>query len=141
MQSVIIRLPRGATDLSAQMTMMRSWLDTHKCTPSRFHYDLQPQMVVIEVEFSDQQEAETFKRQFVGAHNDRKAAGVRRRETMEQVCWWRLRAEELRTEAEEFASDAARETMAQVAQSYDRLAEDLEKRLGDPRYRYGLFIP
>jgi len=27
-------------------------------------------------------------------------------ETMEQVCWWRLKVEEARTEADGFASDA-----------------------------------
>ncbi|HUC70525.1 MAG TPA: hypothetical protein VMS01_04975 [Stellaceae bacterium] len=55
-------------------------------------------------------------------------------------CRWRLTAEEIRAEADEFASEAARETMAQVAMSYDRMAEDLEKRLANPRYRDGLFV-
>jgi hypothetical protein len=68
----------------------------------------------------------------------------RLRETMEQVCRWRLPVaadgEEIRAEADEFASEAARETMAQVAMSYDRMAEDLEKRLVNPRYRDGLFV-
>jgi hypothetical protein len=30
--------------------------------------------------------------------------------------------------------------MAQVAMSYDRLADDLERRLANPRYRNGLII-
>ena len=59
---------------------------------------------------------------------------------MAQVCWWRLTAEEIRTEADEFRSEAAREAMVQVASSYDRMAEDLEKPLANPRYRDGLFI-
>ena len=123
------------------MTSMRSWLDTHKFAPSRFHYNLQPQTVIIEAEFSDEREAEAFKRQFTGPNGDLgRSKRPQRRETMEQVCWWRLTAEELRAEAEEFASKSARETMGLVAQSYDRLAEDLEKRLGNPRYRNGLFL-
>jgi hypothetical protein len=141
MHAVILKLPRGAINLSAQMTSMRSWLDTHRFAPSRFHYNLQPQTVIIEAEFSDEREAEAFKRQFAGRNGDLgRSQRPQRRETMEQVCWWRLIAEELRAEAEEFASQSARETMALVAQSYDRLAEDLEKRLGNPRYRNGLFI-
>ena len=43
-------------------------------------------------------------------------------------------------EADQFASEAAKETMAQVAMSYDRMADDLEKRLANPRYRNGLFV-
>lgn len=143
MHTVILRLPRGAISLSAQMTSMRAWLDAHRFTPSRFHCNLQQQMVTIEAEFSDEREAEAFKRQFTGPNGDSdrgRSKKPQHRETMEQVCWWRLTAEELRAEAEDFASKSARETMALVAQSYDRLAEDLEKRLGNPRYRNGLFI-
>jgi hypothetical protein len=123
------------------MTNMRSWLDAHGLTPSRFRCNLQPQTVTIEAEFSDEREAEMFKRQFAGLNgNPVRSKRPQHRETMEQVCWWRLTAEELRAEADEFASKSARETMALVAQSYDRMAEDLEKRLGNPRYRNGLFI-
>jgi hypothetical protein len=143
MHTVILRLPQRAISLSAQMTNMRAWLDAHRFTPSRFHCNLQPQTVTIEAEFSDEREAEAFKRHFAGPNGDGdrgRSKKPQRRETMEQVCWWRLTAEELRAEAEEFASKSARETMALVAQSYDRLAEDLEKRLVNPRYRNGLFI-
>jgi hypothetical protein len=54
-------------------------------------------------------------------------------ETMEQVCWWRLKAEEVRTEADGFASDPAKETMHTVAQTWDRMAQDLERRLGNTK--------
>lgn len=50
-------------------------------------------------------------------------------ETMEQVGWWRLVAEEIRTEADGFASESARETMRIVAQTWDRMADELEQRL------------
>jgi hypothetical protein len=52
---------------------------------------------------------------------------------MEQVCWWRLKAEEVRTEADGFASDPAKETMHTVAQTWDRMAQDLERRLGNTK--------
>ena len=51
-----------------------------------------------------------------------------------------LRAEEIRTEAEDYRSRAARQTMAQVALSYDRMAENLERRLTNARYRNGLSV-
>lgn len=66
--------------------------------------------------------------------------GRPQRETMEQVCWWRLVAEETRAEADQFTSKAAKDALAQVAMSYDQMADDLEKRLANTRYRNGLFI-
>jgi hypothetical protein len=54
-------------------------------------------------------------------------------ETMAQVCWWRLMAEEIRTEADAFASASAKETMRIAAQTWDRMAEDLERRLSRGR--------
>jgi hypothetical protein len=50
-------------------------------------------------------------------------------ETMAQVCWWRLMAEEVRVEADGFRSSSAKATMRIVAQTWDRMAEDLERRL------------
>jgi hypothetical protein len=141
MRTVTVSLSRRTDGLSTHMTSMRAWLDEHHCSPSRFHYDLRRDMVLIEVDFATEAEAEAFRRQFAG--NDtgsRRLKRPHRRETMEQVCWWRLTAEEIRAEAEMFSSKAARETMAQVALSYDRLAEDLEKRLANPRYRDGLIV-
>ncbi|HUC09507.1 MAG TPA: hypothetical protein VL985_03665 [Stellaceae bacterium] len=95
----------------------------------------------MQVEFGSAPEAEAFKRRFEltsGGYAAQKA--VQPRETMEQVCWWRLTAEEIRAEADGFTSTSARKTMSQIAQSYDRMAEDLEKRLGTPRYHHGLII-
>ena len=48
---------------------------------------------------------------------------------MAQACWWRLVAEEIRTEADNFGSEAARETMEMAARSWEQLAEELEDRL------------
>jgi hypothetical protein len=50
-------------------------------------------------------------------------------ETMDHVEEWRIRAEEIRATAEGFASRSAREAMLDVAQTYERMADDLEGRL------------
>jgi hypothetical protein len=50
------------------------------------------------------------------------------------VCWWRLRAEEIRTEADGFSSGSAKASMLYVAAAWDRMADDLERRLtGEPQ--------
>jgi len=53
---------------------------------------------------------------------------------MEQVSWWRLLAEEVRTDADEMSCTSAKEIMGSVAATYDRLAENLEPRLGSSSY-------
>ena len=63
-----------------------------------------------------------------------RAAGERYRKkktppTMAQACWWRLLAEEIRTEADNFNSESAKETMELAARGWERLAEELEHRL------------
>jgi hypothetical protein len=50
-------------------------------------------------------------------------------ETMAEVCWWRLLAEEVRTQAEDFSSASAKTTMLGVAATWDRMADNLERRL------------
>jgi hypothetical protein len=50
-------------------------------------------------------------------------------ETMAEVCWWRLMAEEVRTQAEDFSSPSAKTTMFNVAAAWDRMADDLEGHL------------
>jgi len=48
---------------------------------------------------------------------------------MAQACRWRLLAEEIRTEADNFASESAKETMEMAARGWEQLAEELEHRL------------
>ena len=48
---------------------------------------------------------------------------------MAQACWWRLLAEEIRTEADGFGSEAAKETMELAARGWEQLAEAVEHRL------------
>jgi hypothetical protein len=52
-------------------------------------------------------------------------------ETMFEVCWWRLKAEEVRTTAQDFRSASAKQSMEDVARTWDRMANDLEKRLSE----------
>jgi hypothetical protein len=139
-RSIIVKL-RQATDLSGEMTRMRSWLDDRGFTPSQFQYHLEGHTVIVRVVFEKDREAEAFRKEYNGLESAFINGGrPSSRETMEQVCWWRLTAEEIRTEADGYRSKDARETMAQVAQSYDRMAEDLETRLVNPRYRSGLLV-
>ena len=135
MRTIIIKLP-PTVDLSVEMAEMRGWLDSQSCTPSSFKYDLEQESSIIHVQFNKEEEAEVFKRHFNGSESEFvNSERPRLLETMERVCWWRLMAKEIRTEADRFASEVARETMANVALTYDRMAEHLEKRLGYLRYQ------
>jgi hypothetical protein len=63
------------------------------------------------------------------------------RGTMAEACWWRLMAEEIRTEADNFGSESAKETMEIAARGWERLAEELEQRLGrNGVEQQGLFL-
>ena len=138
MRTIIIKLP-PTVDLSFEMAKMRGWLDGHSCAPSSFKYDLEQDSTIIHVQFTAEEQAELFKKHFDG--NESQFVNCERPrllETIERACWWRLMAEEIRTEADGFTSDAAKETMANVALTYDRMAEDLEKRLEIRRY-HGMF--
>jgi hypothetical protein len=133
MRTIIVKLPPAA-DLSSEMAEMRGWLDNHGCAPTRFDYDLERRSTIIRIRFSEEDEAELFKRHF-GGNESQFVNSERPRllETMERACWWRLMAEEIRTEADGFASLSAKETLTNVALTYDRMAENLEKRLGSRR--------
>jgi len=135
MRTIIIKLP-AAADLSSEMVEMREWLDSHSCAPSSFEYDLEHDCTIIRVRFSKEDQAELFKRHFDGSESEFvNSERPRLLETMERACWWRLMAEEIRTEADGFASVAAKETLADVALTYDRMADHLERRLGNLRYQ------
>jgi len=144
MYTILIRVP--ASNLAAEMAAMRKWLDKRKCEPLAFQCNRYRDIVAVCVEFERNTEAEAFKARFDGPkrrperdallpHDSRWMLGFPNgnsgmgRETMAQACWWRLMAEEVRAEADGFNSPAARQTMRIVAQTWDRLAEDLERRL------------
>ena len=65
MRTIIVRLPSEA-NFSFEMAAMREWLDKHRCAPSRFKYHRELESVIIQVEFSKEEEAEVFKRYFDG---------------------------------------------------------------------------
>ena len=50
---------------------------------------------------------------------------------LQRIKRWRARAEEVRVNAEQFSDPDARHTLERVAQQYDLLADDAERRLAD----------
>jgi hypothetical protein len=139
MRTIILSMPCDI-EFSRQMSGMRLWFEARGYSPSRFSYDVQTETTILKVEFSKDAEAEAFKRRFGGMEGGFiKPDGQQTRETMEQVCWWRLTAEEIRAEADEFTSVSARGTMVCVALTYERMAEDLERRLANSPNRRSAF--
>jgi hypothetical protein len=47
-------------------------------------------------------------------------------ETLARISWWRLMAEEVRTDADEMSCASAKEMMGSVGATYDRLTENLD---------------
>jgi len=143
MPAVAITL-RGA-DFAHEMVEMRIWLDEHMFEPARFTHRQDGDLVVISVEFQEDQHAEAFKSRFgqspeesvpPRSGDDPLSRAVGNNfgtadipATMAQACSWRLLAEEIRTEADNFASEAAKETMEAAARGWEQLAEELEQRL------------
>ena len=135
---------RGA-EFTQKMTEMRMWLDEHFLEPIRFTYKQDREIIVISVDFPEDHHAEAFQSRFAGRQGEvasllstqkqvNRAAldhfGMpEARGTMAQACWWRLVAEEIRTEADSFGSEAAKETMEMAARGWEQLAEELERRL------------
>ena len=60
-----IRVANG--DFTGEMARMRTWLDSHRFEPAVFRYDHVDGAVVIRVEFSVEQEADSFAREFGGS--------------------------------------------------------------------------
>ena len=141
MHTVALRLRRSA-EFSTEIIKIRSWLDSRGCSSFRFKHDWHSSTILVMVEFAEAADAYAFTRHFEASETDLVSPPALQgtRETMEQVCWWRLMAEEILAEADQFASETAKETMVLVARSYERLADDLEKRLANPRYRNGLIV-
>lgn len=145
MYSTMIRVP--VADFSAELAEMRNWLDEHRREPSSFISTRYGGIVAVCVQFNKEADANAFQARFgwragppepdallqpenqwllgfAGSEGRREG-----RETMQQVCWWRLKAEEARAEGESFGSLEARHTMNIVAETWDRMAEQLERRL------------
>jgi hypothetical protein len=155
MRTAIITL-RGA-EFAQKMSEMRAWLDRHSFEPTRFTYKQDREIIVITVDFKENHQAEAFQSRFDGQQREMVSShrSVQKQlnragaiaswgasetpATMAQACWWRLVAEEIRTEAENFGSVSARETMEIAARGWEQLAEELEDRLarnGDHQHRF-----
>jgi hypothetical protein len=122
MRKIVIKLHRAA-DLSGTMKAMRLWLDDHQCQPHRFTCDHLSGWNVIHIDFNEENKADAFKAQF-GGSEEKSAQG-----SMSKICWWRLMAEEIRTEADGFSSASAKHTLLYAAQTLDRMARDMERWL------------
>jgi hypothetical protein len=133
-------------EFAQKMSEMRIWLDQHFFEPIRFTYKQDREIIVISVDFQEDHHAEAFQSRFAGRQREaaatlrtaqkqvNRAAGdgfgmPEARGTMAQACWWRLVAEEIRTEADNFGSESAKETLEIAARSWEQLAEELEHRL------------
>ena len=159
MRTIVIRIPR--LEFSAEMAAMRKWLAKHRCEPLKFISHRYANLVSVYVQFENNSEADAFKARFkvhegqpesdtlpllqneyqwsLGFHYD---ISGQTRGTVEQACSWRLKAEEVRTQAEALSSAEARNTMKTVAETWDQMAEDLERRLArNPRDRSRARIP
>ena len=148
---------RGA-EFAETMIEMRAWLDQQHFEPLTFTYNQDREIIVISVDFREDHHAEAFQSRFAGrqpevassllsAQKQVNRAALDRfgmpeaRGTMAEACWWRLVAEEIRTEADNFGSDSAKETMEIAARGWERLAEELERRLGrNGVQEQGLFV-
>ena len=132
---------RGA-DFAKKMSEMRIWLDQYLFAATKFTYKQDREIIVLSVDFQEDHHAEAFQSRFAGGQREAAASLRSAREllnrvadrpqtrgTMAQACWWRLVAEEIRTEADNFGSDSAKETMEIAARGWEQMAEDLEHRL------------
>jgi hypothetical protein len=131
MRAVIVELPAGV-DLIGEMRKIRTWIENHRCEPTSFKYHLNGNnTLIVLAEFIKDPDADLFKMHFNGLESEFVNLGRRgdSPETMATACWWRLKAEEIRTEYDGFACQSARETMAGVASCYDMMAVHLENRL------------
>jgi hypothetical protein len=148
----------SGAEFAQKMSEMRAWLDQHSFEPIRFTYKQNREIIVISVDFLEDHHAEAFRSRFAGRQREvvssllsaqkqvNRAAGdgfgmPEARGTMAQACWWRLVAEEIRTEADNFGSEAAKETMEIAARGWEQLAEELEHRLArNSDQQQGLFF-
>ena len=148
---------RGA-EFVQTMSEMRAWLDQQLLEPLRFTYKQDREIIVISVDFREDHHALAFQSRFAGrqlevasslmsAQKQVNRAALDRigmpeaHGTMAEACWWRLVAEEIRTEADNFGSESAKETMEIAARGWERLAEELEQRLARSGVQQqGLFL-
>jgi hypothetical protein len=130
------------------MAEMRKWLAKHRFDPSQFTSKPYENIVSVYVQFENDHEAEAFKARFKAQERRPELDSLplllnewqwslrfhdgisANKETIQQACWWRLKAEEVRTQSEALSCAEARDTMKTVAEAWDQMAEDLERRLG-----------
>jgi len=71
-----------------------------------------------------------------------RAEEIRAQRLVDDARHWRRRAEEIRTEAETMGESIARATMLGTAESYEKLADQIEERLGEvKRFNRARYMP
>jgi hypothetical protein len=129
MRAIIVELSIEE-DLIEALRNIRTWCKEHLCEPNSFKYHLYRDNCIVVAEFANGGNAEKFKIRFGGLESE--FVNLEQKhfpETMATVCWWRLKAEEIRVEYDGFACPSARRTMDIVARCYEHMAEHLEYRL------------
>ena len=148
---------RGA-DFAGEMIEMRTWLDQHFFEPARFTYKQDGEIVVISVDFQEDDHAEAFQSRFTGgqpeadfplrsaneplkrATGDRLGGGgVQTPATMAQACWWRLVAEEIRPKPTVSPRRRLRRRWRWPPGGWEQLAEAMERRLARSDQQQGFF--
>jgi hypothetical protein len=146
MRTVLTRVP--AAELAGELAEMRRWLDKNGIEPVKFTCNRYGNIVGVCLDFSKEWQAEAFRSRFDDEKGRRRhdelllndyrwvldfpgntPASGESGEMMARACWWRLTAEEVRAEADGFNSASAKATMRMVAETWDRLAEEFERRL------------
>jgi hypothetical protein len=153
MHKTVTRVP--VADLPIALAAMRRWLDRNSCTPLRFTSNRDGDIVSVCVEFTDDTQAQRFTEEFDRAkvlevqglasrekhwwlmYDGENSILLSTKDTMARACWCRLMAEEMRAEADGFASSSAKSTMSIVADTWDRIAADIEQRLSKISTRTG----
>jgi hypothetical protein len=129
MRAIIVELSEKG-DLIEALRDIRTWCKKHLCEPNSFKYHLHGDNLIVVTAFENRENAEQFKIHFGGIESE--FVNLEQKyfpETMATVCWWRLKAEEIRVEYDGFSCPSARYTMDIVARCYDNMAEHLEYRL------------
>jgi hypothetical protein len=139
-KTVSIKVLGGAPSLIAEMAAMRDWLNQHRCEPSRFDCRKSGDCFSIDVGFDQPEEAAAFEKRFgrsrlqsnpVMVSELKDLPGKPHPGTMAQVRYWRLIAKKIRAKADELASRSQKPWpgLVEIALTYERMAENLERRL------------
>lgn len=136
---VSIKVSGGIAELIAEMAGIRDWLNEHDYSTSRFDCRKSGNAFFVSLDFNEPEPAREFDRRFGQVsqspnqlQRSANLLGKPHPRTMAQARAWRWMAQTLRTKADEFASVGRKRpwpALVEIALTYDRMAENLERRL------------